>query len=538
MPAQPEVVIIGKDGVTEHVFPAGFDPKRAAAIVRQQEGGAGGVRASLQRLSEMDASIKRKAAQVPYDLGVGALKGAAGTAVGLGSLFTQYVPGVSAAVDALYQLAGYPVDSKRMTADPATVRSSLGLDPSNRVQSVGRGVEQVGEFFIPGAQAEKTAASIAARIAPNAPKALRAVAELAPHIATQAGASGAVTAVQGGDARVGAVSGAVGPVLSAGAARAAQAIGDSAIPLVRAAIKPTVTAMKQQSGASVTGISTQANALAKFIVDKRLTTPDKAEAIIVDAERELQRLVQGVTTPTDTPQRAARYLDALKRSAAKQGLGASDVAAIVGKQRELLKSSPLSEDVFTTVMKPSPSGLVTPSGQPVMVPTQVKSRALRTDVAPAEALDVARSTSRWSTRRQYGELKGASVEADKAVERASRDAVKVAVPGAKDQLQLQGQAIKAKQVLDRKAFREANRDAVSLPAHVVGAAEIAQGRVPIMAMAANWLRNNQLKAGIWADRLASAMKRNDVREVSSIMNRLGVSGAGIASQPASSGGRP
>lgn len=34
-----EIVILGSDGKTEHVFPAGFDPKRAAAIVRQQESG-------------------------------------------------------------------------------------------------------------------------------------------------------------------------------------------------------------------------------------------------------------------------------------------------------------------------------------------------------------------------------------------------------------------------------------------------------------------------------------------------------------------
>lgn len=34
--AAQEIVILGADGITEHVFPAGFDPKRAAAIVRGQ----------------------------------------------------------------------------------------------------------------------------------------------------------------------------------------------------------------------------------------------------------------------------------------------------------------------------------------------------------------------------------------------------------------------------------------------------------------------------------------------------------------------
>lgn len=69
MPPQPEVVILGKDGVTEHVFPAGFDPKRAAAIVRQQEGGAGGGTANLQRLSSLRD-------QAPSDGPVDMVKGA------------------------------------------------------------------------------------------------------------------------------------------------------------------------------------------------------------------------------------------------------------------------------------------------------------------------------------------------------------------------------------------------------------------------------------------------------------------------------
>lgn len=467
--------------------------------------------------------------QIQSDLGAGIAKGAAGTAIGLGSLLHK-VPGVSAAVDSLYGLAGVPVDSGRAMANPAAARSALGLDPSNLTQRVGATAEQIGEFFIPGAQAEKAATAIAGKVAPRVPAMLQSAARLVPRMATEAAAASGVTAAQGGNPVMGAAAGAVGPAVGAVADGAVAAIGKSARPLVRAALKPTVTEMKRQAGASVTGIDAQANQLADFIIKYRLTTPDKAEAIIVDAERELQRLVTGAKGVTDAPQRAERYLDAIKRSAAKQGLGAEDVAAIVKKQRELLASSPLSEDVVTVVQRPSPSGLLGPNGQPVMMPTNVTTRALRTDVSPAEALDMARSTSRWSTRKQYGELKGASVEADKAVERAARDSVKASVPGAADQLQMQARAITAKKVLQRQAFREANRDAVSLPAHVIAAGEIAQGKVPIMAAAANWLRNNQLKTGVWANRLSAALKRNDVQEVSRIMNRLGVAETAQASR--------
>lgn len=517
MPA-PEVVILGKDG-TEHVFPAGFDPKKAAEIVWRQEGG------SLAKLAQLNDTINR----IPSDLSAGIAKGAGRTAVGLGSLMHR-VPGVSNAVDALYALAGQQVNSGQMMADPAAARAGLGIEPSNATQRVGATAEQIAEFFIPGAMAEKTATAIAAKVAPRVPTALQAVARFAPRMATEGAAASAVTAAQGGDPVTGAAAGAAGPVVGAVAGRTVKAIGNTARPLVRAALKPTVTEMKRQAGASITGIDAQANQLADFIIKNRLTTPDKAEAIIVDAEKELQRLVTGSKAVTDAPQRAQRYLEAVKRSAAKQGLGAADVSAIVKKQRELLKSSPLSEDVVSVVQRPSPSGLVNASGQPVMVPTNVTTRALRTDVTPAEALDVARSTSRWSTRKQYGELKGASVEADKAVERAARDSVKASVPGAEKQLQTQARAITAKKVLQRQAFREANRDAVSLPAHVIAAGEIAQGKVPVMAAAANWLRNNQLKAGIWADRLSTALKRNDVQEVSRIMNRISVAGTAQASR--------
>jgi hypothetical protein len=83
-------------------------------------------------------------------------------------------------------------------------------------------------------------------------------------------------------------------------------------------------------------------------------------------------------------------------------------------------------------------------------------------------------------------------------------------------------AIKAKDLLDRMAFRQANRDAVSLPAHVIAAGELASGRLPLMAFAANWLRNNQMKAGIWADQLASAIRRGDAPSTMGIMTKLGL----------------
>jgi hypothetical protein len=130
-------------------------------------------------------------------------------------------------------------------------------------------------------------------------------------------------------------------------------------------------------------------------------------------------------------------------------------------------------------------------------------------------------------------MKGASTEASKAVERAQRDAVK-ANPEIGDDVKAvlarEGKAIQARKVLDTAAHRAANRDAVSLPAWVVAGPELAQGKVPIMAFAANWLRNNQLKAGIWADQLGSAIQRGHTPDVVQILKRIGVSLPSQASQ--------
>jgi len=300
---------------------------------------------------------------------------------------------------------------------------------------------------------------------------------------------------------------------------------------VQAAVKPTVSALKRISGAMGEGLDAKAKSLVRFIIDNRLTTPDKAQKLIVSAEQDLQRALSVKNAPTDAATRAARYIEALKRSASKQAMPADDVALLEKASAELL-NGPMGKDVIKLVQDES--------GQ--WVPEV--SRKLRDTVPAKEALVSARASSRWSTNKQWGEQKGTTMEAQKAVERAQRDAVKDAVPGAREALGTQAKAIKAQEVLDRMQQRTANRDAVSLPAHVVGAAEIASGKVPLMAFAANWLRNNQMKVGIWGDRLAKAIKANNVAEVSEILSRLGATSAvkeaatsPIGLQPAPAGGR-
>lgn len=399
---------------------------------------------------------------------------------------------------------------------PDDAEASLGLTPSNPAQAFGGQVEQIAEFMIPAAAAERAAMAVATKAAPLIGRAAAPI----TRAALQGGTSASVATAQQGDPLAAGVLGAAVPAAGAVAGATAKGLRSASEGLVRAAIKPTVSAMKRVAGSAQQGMDAKAEQLVRFILDNRLTAPNQALNIVVKAESELRQLLSAKNAVTDAPQRAARYLDALERSAAKQGLAADDVAQIRNAAAELLKGG-MGEDVVTMVSKAHPT-LVQPNGKPIMVLVPQTTRALRTDVMADEALESARASSKWTTRKQWGEQKGTTTEAHKAVERAQRDAVKEAIPETRPVLAKQGQAIRAAEVLDRMQFRAGNRDAVSLPAHVVAAGELATGRLPIMAFAANWLRNNQMKAGMAGDALAKALQRNDVKTVSEILGRFGV----------------
>lgn len=465
----------------------GDHPDVAPKLTAAEKVRLGRLRASKTPPTEEPTSVLGLAG----DVATGAVKGVGSTIFGLGKAVRDYTP-IGRISDAIYP--------------GAFDQRPPEINPSNTAQRVGYAGEQIAEFLLPTGAAGK-----AGKVAEVAKSGL--LAKVQGGTNTQAGVSAGLSAVIPG---------------AAAAKKASKYIGSKAVPLVRAAIKPTVTEMRQQAGASRNGISQAANRLAKFIIDNKLTSPEKAQAIIDDAEQQIAKLV--TNTPTDAPARAARYLKALERSAAKQGLPADDVAAIRTAAKELVDASPMGETVTKTVMKPSPSGLVDAHGKPVMVATKQTSRALRAEMPADEALETARGSSRWGTRKAWGEQKGATTEAKKAVERGARDAVKKAIPETKPVLKREGQAIQAKRVLDRKAFREGNRDAVSLPAHVIAAGEIARGKVPVLAFAANWLRNNQLKAGIYAKQLATAIDQKNVPRALEIMKKVGVGAEAVLAQ--------
>lgn len=437
------------------------------------------------------------------DFGKGVAKGVASTAIGMGELAHRFMPGVSG-------VSGAPTEEEFQRASD-DVRQRWA-EPSNAAQRAGFVTEQIGEYFVPAVQAEKVATTVARHL----PKYTR----LFPNMAAQSASAAGVATAQGADPTTAAISGAVSPAVAGAAGAGLRWIGSQSEPLVRAAIKPTVTSMRRVAGAGREGLDAKAEQLVTFIIANKISTPEKATAIFNMAESELQALLKSKNAPTDAPQRMLRYLQSLERSARRQGLPAEDAAIIRNAAAELLEG-PMGKDVVTMVPQAHPT-LVGPNGKSLTVLVPQTSRALRTDVTPSEALDSARASGQWSTRKRWGEQKGARVEAEKTAERGQRDAVKVAVPEARGLLSTEARAIQAREVLDRMQFRARNRDAISLPAHVIAAGELAQGRVPVLAFAANWLRNNQLPAGLWADALRRGMTQQNPILVAQALERLGV----------------
>jgi hypothetical protein len=441
---------------------------------------------------------------------IGMVKGAAQGAISAGRLIHK-IPGVSEGVDALYNLFGVKVDSghdfgerrlsDEITGPPMSAEERLGADYKSTTERVGGAIEQGLEMAAGSGVARKAAGSLISR----GPR-------LIPNVIADAATGATAAAAHGEDPKMGAAMNALIPVGGALAQGAGGLVKKGAVRLARAGIKPTVTEMKQTAGASRVGINKIANRIAEFIVDNRITTPDKAQAIVDAAEAEIQALVGDQAT--DAATRSARYLKALENSAAQQGLGASDVATLRNAGKELVEG-PMGEDVFSFVGDDLTS-----------------TRQLRATVPANEALRSARAASRWSNRKAYGEMKGAATEASKAVERGQRDAVKAAVPTSRPAFAKASQAIKARNVLERKEFREGSRDALGLTTQLIGAGEMLRGKVPMMATVANMIRSGQLQLGVHAGRMADAIKNNDVQTVTEILARLGVSlGADTDQEP-------
>jgi hypothetical protein len=165
-------------------------------------------------------------------------------------------------------------------------------------------------------------------------------------------------------------------------------------------------------------------------------------------------------------------------------------------------------------------------------------RVMRTDVGPEEALDMAR-TEGVKNRGAWGQRGSASREAGKAKERGIRDATKDAYPETKPDFAEQSMGLKATRALDEMEKRQANREGMSLGQEMAYAAAAAAGGgvavsggsfkglaaaapAALFAGVRGWIRNNPVKAGIYAKDIEKAIMNNNTQEVASLLSKAGV----------------
>lgn len=148
----------------------------------------------------------------------GAAKGAIHTMSSADNLASK-IPGVGNFLTTPLGQAATPENSQRamQTAQAMAV-------PHNTAQSIGRGVEQAGEFLIPGAAEEKGAAFAASKL-PMLGKYAAPVAKLG----AQALGAGTVNTAQGGSFAGGAAAGAAGGLFGMGLKAAAPSIAEGAM---------------------------------------------------------------------------------------------------------------------------------------------------------------------------------------------------------------------------------------------------------------------------------------------------------------------
>jgi hypothetical protein len=156
---------------------------------------------------EPQPSMMQQAGTMAKDLGTGILKGAGSTANNIGHmLYPDFI-------------------AKHLTGTPSAEQQESYFAPKNTTQAVGKGAEQIGEFFIPGG-AEEAAGEKLATMAPKLAKVAKPLARIA--------GTEAVNEAQGGTPGMGAAGGAAGELVGAGMRAMAPKLAESGLGITKA----------------------------------------------------------------------------------------------------------------------------------------------------------------------------------------------------------------------------------------------------------------------------------------------------------------
>lgn len=334
-------------------------------------------------------------------------------------------------------------------------------------EGTGRGSVQAAEFMVPSA------------VGGELPLLMR--------MALAGGSGGAVTALQGGNPKAAAIAsalteGALSPFTSALASR-----------LYRSALKPSTTMAPEKVASLVkTGIENKIPVSEAGI--------EKLGALVDDLNQKISDVIASDPKRPISPQRPMQNIAELRSNFSKQVNPNADVKAVNQSGKEFLSKLRAG-----------------------------KSGAIR-NMTAQEAQEMKQGTYRALGKKSYGELKGASVEAQKALARGLKEEITAQFPeiaslNAKDSAlyDLQGP-------LERAVNRISNHQMIGIGTPLAaagGAAATGKAKVGIVSGAIKAVLDDP----VVKSRLAMMLSKSAKIPFSSAMSRVAAYAASLATQP-------
>lgn len=363
--------------------------------------------------------------QTATDLAAGAAKGALGTVADIGE----------SGANLLSHVGMDPTNALRGAAFAHELAA-----PTNNVQALGKGIENVAEYAIP---ASKAAAGM---------KATTLGRGLITRVGAQALAGGAtsagVAAVKGDNPVVAGLTGAVGGAAAVPVEAAVPFLGKFAQSAMRSAVKTGKQALKDMPGGLYAGLNNQSRTMADYILKNKLTP----ESVVGFVKQFSDRLEDALASDGHIVVGAVREVEKNLADIAKKYGSAPLTAEIQG----------VVDKLYTTIPGPAVSkwnGMYDHLGKKIM--TMVPGpeiRVPRLDVTAAEALEIAQSM-KGMVRGAFGQAGHVGAEAAKGVNRGLRTASKE-VQSIADAQEGHGMALTTGRVLDAAANRLGNRNMV------------------------------------------------------------------------------
>jgi hypothetical protein len=455
------------------------------------------------------ATSKTDAAAHPFADAAEGLKPLAEGVVGAGKGILR---GITGAGDAIRRAAPW---TKALDVD--TGGSRANLEPTGTAQKVGAAMGEAALSAIPAVRGAQGAAFLT--------RGLPAAARLGAQMVTGAATNAATGQAFGHEsAKTDAMVGAAGPMVGAAAIKGARWIGSKAEPLARAALKTPLRILREQVGASKQGADAMASKIANTVLNNRFFNADKADDFIdVRMGKIDDEMVKNAAVPTDAPSRTMDYLQEI-HDAAQKAPGTARVGAqsAVEAERAAVLAGDYAHDVQVGTRQ-VPSSILGPNGQPVMQSVPNMQRQVKPSVPVSEARAATLASARFDPKK-WGGFQGAG-EPSKAVELASRDAVKEALPQTKPLFEEVAPAMPARDALRLMHVRDAGRDTVG-PYRAIGAIQAAASgsAMPLeVGMLAQLYKNNQLRLGIYARDIEKILQSQDKMAAARMLQKLGVS---------------